>query len=56
MTTPSHYSRANLKQILGKNKYFLYHWTSIESAKSILNDGFIYSKAMLFGLNYHDNP
>lgn len=56
MTTPPHYHRANLKQILDKDKYSLYHWTSFKSAESILNDGYLYSKAMLFGLHYHDQP
>jgi hypothetical protein len=56
MTTPSHYFRRNLKNLLGKNKYNLYHWTSIDSAISILKDGYLFSKAMLFGLHYHDNP
>ncbi|HEM1533354.1 TPA: hypothetical protein U0Z67_000832 [Legionella pneumophila] len=56
MTTPSHYSRTNLQRLLGQNKYFLYHWTTIDSTKSILNDGYLFSKAMLFGLHYHTNP
>ncbi len=56
MTTPSHYLREQLKKILTKNKYCLYHWTSENAALSILKDGFIYSKAMLFGLHYHTNP
>ncbi|WP_133126814.1 hypothetical protein [Legionella nagasakiensis] len=56
MTTPSHYFRRNLRKLLGKNQYYLYHWTNIDSAMSILKDGYIFSKAMLFGLHYHDNP
>ncbi|MBX3708720.1 MAG: hypothetical protein KIT56_09200 [Gammaproteobacteria bacterium] len=56
MTTPSHYLREQLKKVLTKNKYFLYHWTSSNAALNIINDGFIYSKAMLFGLHYHNNP
>ncbi|HSW76246.1 MAG TPA: hypothetical protein VLG50_04350 [Candidatus Saccharimonadales bacterium] len=56
MTTPAHYLREQLKKLLTKNKYYLYHWTSAHAALSILKDGFIYSKAMLFGLHYHNNP
>jgi hypothetical protein len=55
MTTPSHYLRQKLKKIL-KNQYHLYHWTSLEAAINIVKDGYIYSKAMLFGLYYHSSP
>ena len=30
--------------------------TSIESAENILKEGHLYSKAMLFGLYYNNNP
>ncbi len=56
MTTPTHYVRTQLKRLLRKDLYSLYHWTSIESMESILKDGYLYSKAMLFGKHYYHNP
>ena len=56
MTTPIHYVRAQLKRLMPKDHYSLYHWTTIESTESILRDGYLYSKAMQFGRHYFDNP
>ncbi len=55
MTTPTHYLREQLKLLLGHNRYYLYHWTSLDSALNIIKDGFIFSKATLFGKYFHTN-
>ena len=55
MTIPNHYLRRNLKKLIGKDKYHLYHWCSLQRAQSIINDGYLLSKAMLFGLHFHSN-
>jgi hypothetical protein len=52
--TPTHYTRRKLKSILKGNDYSLYHWSPLEQAKNIIKEGYIYSKATLFGLYYPD--
>ncbi|MFO9478527.1 hypothetical protein SDB42_06240 [Legionella pneumophila serogroup 1] len=42
--------------MLPNDKYHLYHWTSFEAAQSIIKDGYLLSKAMLFAKHYYDNP
>lgn len=50
--TPTHYTRRKLKSILKGNNYSLYHWSPLDAAKNIIKEGYIYSKATLFGLYY----
>lgn len=50
--TPSHYTRRKLISILKNNDYSLYHWSPLSAARNIIRDGYIYSKATLFGLHY----
>lgn len=50
--TPSHYTRRKLISILKDNDYNLYHWSPLSAARNIILDGYIYSKATLFGLHY----
>ncbi|VVC76408.1 hypothetical protein AQUSIP_17200 [Aquicella siphonis] len=50
--TPSHYTRRKLISILKDSDYSLYHWSPLSAARNIIRDGYIYSKATLFGLHY----
>ena len=54
MFTPTLYQMGQIRKISKIDKFSVFHWTTEDKLKSILNDSYIYSAGMSFALKEDD--